>query len=161
VYTAGGQKRIEFGIADVGCGMLANVRRADALVTNHSSAIQWCLKRGNTSARVDDFWAQRLPEDATAAPFPGPIFRDEGGNHHAGLGLYHLRHLIRRFGGSLWIWTGDAEIMYSRGELRKATTGNLIWQGLAIEFEVIVPQEAHEPDDFADLRELARQLGFE
>ncbi len=70
VYSLGDEKRIEFAVADVGCGMLANVQRIDKHVSEHEKAIEWCLVRGNTTSADPDEWAQRLPPDALCSPYP-------------------------------------------------------------------------------------------
>jgi hypothetical protein len=140
VYSKNNRKRLEFGIVDNGCGMLENARRTDAGVTTDQDAISWCMKRGNTSAAVvDDFWAQRVPDDGGPAPFGGPTYVDAGGSHHAGLGLFNLRRLVRLFGGRLWIWTGSSQIVYSGGVRNFAATVSR-WRGVALEFEVTIPE---------------------
>lgn len=161
VYKYGGERRIEFAVVDSGCGMLENVRRVVKGIDDDEQAIRWCLKKGNTSAGGLDPWAQRVPEDALSSPIPGPIYRDEGGNHHAGLGLYHLRRLIRQFGGKLWIWSGNSQIIMNKGAVQAVLSGIGPWHGVAIEFEIVVPEGIIDRvQDTPELEELAKRIGL-
>lgn len=139
VYSprSGGQ-RLEFAIADRGCGMLYNVRRVNASVTTDEQAIRWCLKKGNTTAKTRDDWAQRLPEDCATSPFPGVIDTFFEENHHVGEGLFCLTELVRLAEGSLWIWSGTCQLTDDRGSNGFKAAPGPMWSGLAIEIEVDV-----------------------
>ena len=110
VYCTDDSCRLEFAIADCGCGMLHNVV-APPSVADHRQAIEWCLKRGNTTARhVDDPWAQRLPADSIGSPYGPSVSTFSSENHHIGEGLFCLTELVRMADGQLWIWTGNAQL---------------------------------------------------
>lgn len=162
VYNDASGRRIEFAIADTGCGMLRNVRRVDPSVVDDPGAIVWCLKKGNTTARSTnaDGWAQRLPNDAVCNPFPVSVRSVQSEDHHVGEGLWRLHQLIEAVNGSLWVLSGSGEFRYLGGErnVGKALTA---WNGVAIEFEIIVPRDSSPSVEREDeLEELGRRLGI-
>lgn len=88
VYKYGGCRHLCFAIADGGVGLLKNSRIADLQIATDADAIEWSLKRGNTSARREiDPMAQRLPEDAIWNPYPDRVQFRRSEDHHAGEGL--------------------------------------------------------------------------
>ncbi|MEE8451045.1 MAG: hypothetical protein V3R99_03990 [Thermoguttaceae bacterium] len=160
-YTTG--PTVEFAIADNGCGMLRNVRNADATIMDDADAIRWCLKEGNTSAPRHSSWAQRLPEDALYNPYPDSVETRSEENNHLGKGLSHLDKLICETGGELWIWSGDGQYVWqptSKGTIRRSETS---WQGVAIEFSVPVTRKVIDATPSADVdkyRDLGRRFGI-
>jgi hypothetical protein len=109
-YRRAGGDVIQFAIVDCGIGMLRNVKRVAPSVTTDERAIDWCLQRGNTTAVSDgDDWAQRLPEDSLFSPYPETVRTIAGENHHQGLGLWHLREIVRAAGGSFWVASGAGQ----------------------------------------------------
>ena len=158
-----GAVRLNFAIADGGCGMLQNVQRIRPDIQTDGDAIQWCLGQGNTTARQKDEWAQRLPDDYMIAPFPDSVTRYSQENHHMGLGLWQLAELVRIFRGELWIASG-------RGRCNDGGNGVGIqqfsqvdapWNGVAIECEITVrsgQRVTHE--QAADLEALAERIGL-
>jgi hypothetical protein len=137
VYSSAAGRRIEFAVADSGCGMLRNVKRKLPRTESDEQAIKWCLVRGHTTARGRDDWAQRLPEDCLFSPLPPgmPSYTDE--NHHRGEGLAILTELIRRVGGEMWIWSGDSEVSLDQeGRMSYRIADDIRWQGVATEFEL-------------------------
>jgi hypothetical protein len=137
-----GKKRIEYGIADVGCGILYNASRAGAAVTGEAEAIKWALQKGTTSGQVDG-WAQRLPWDAGSSPYPDRTDTTYTDNHHLGLGLFELGQLVRGCGGHVWIWSGTG-MVWTDGQTPTARTATHR-NGVAVEFEVVVPQDGNHP----------------
>ncbi len=110
VYSTDGNYRLEFAIADGGCGMLHNVQGMDSSVATDQEAISWCLQRGNTTAGSADDWEQRMPEDYLVSPFPQSVSFITTQNHHVGEGLWCLTELVREAKGSMWVWSGDAQL---------------------------------------------------
>ena len=78
-----------------------------------------------------------------------------------GEGLYRLTELIRKTGGNVWIWSGNAQIL-SKGETIQATHVDVNWSGTVIEIEI--PIAAFEKSEIAnspsDYEELAQRLGL-
>ena len=101
-------RSIEFAIADRGRGMLRNVQKVSPSIQTHSDAIKWCLYPGNTTAHNKSSWDQRLPEDYIINPYPTSVATSTCENHHMGLGLSKLADLVRDYGGSLWILSGNS-----------------------------------------------------
>jgi len=141
-YRRAGGDVIQFAIVDCGIGMLRNVKKVEPSVTTDERAIDWCLQRGNTTAvsEVDD-WAQRLPEDSLFSPYPETVRTVAGENHHQGLGLWHLREIVRAAGGSFWVASGAGQCRYLVGAAGLSYAFvEPRWQGVAIEVELPVPQ---------------------
>lgn len=126
------RRRLVFGIADSGCGILRAIRRAAPHIVEHGAAISWAFQKGNTGAVVSDSMAQRWEPGASD---PYTDYGEELGNHHQGLGLWTLEQLVSDFGGALWLWSGDAvRRRDDRGwvELDPGTT----WSGVVIALEI-------------------------
>lgn len=161
VYDQNGGKRIQFAIADAGQGMLRNVQRIKPALQSHQEAVNWCFQRGNTTARrVEDPWAQRLPEDAVCNPFPSAQRYSELENHHVGEGLWKLAELVRGLRGGLWILSGDGQFRYENGQEWNDTCP-IQWHGAAIEFELVVPHDNRPtPEQQAGIEALAGRIGL-
>jgi hypothetical protein len=161
VYSPNGKPRIEFAIADCGCGMLKNVQLVDAAILSDLDAIEWCLKRGHTTARKPSDWAQRLPPDCAESPFPAsvPVFREE--NHHVGEGLWQLTELVRLSGGNALIWSGNCCLYLDGKGNKKAEFADIEWKGLAIELEFDIEKaRSIGTSDGPSLADLAERLGL-
>lgn len=161
VYTDGFNRRIEFAIVDAGCGMLKNVRSVNCQIQSDPDAIDWCLKRGHTTARnADNDWEQLVPEDMAVSPFPVSTPRVTSEDHHFGEGLWTLSELIRITRGSLWILSGAGEYRYLNEEAR-LTHSQTAWPGVAIEFELMVPRDSLLDDAReTELESLGKRLGI-
>lgn len=159
VYSRGAVPRVEFAVVDGGVGLLANARCADPAIDRHESAIRWALIQGNTSARAPDAMAQSLPEDATFNPFPPSVPLRFTENHHLGEGLWQLRRLVVDLDGSLWVMTGNADLLVTpenhAGSYRRRAT---VWSGLAIEVNLPICSTTHSGPDAED--DFARSLGL-
>lgn len=123
--------RIEYAIADAGCGFLFNARRAATWPQNDWEAIHWAFVRGNTSAvsrppgmefqrgfRGDDYGLCAADDDA-----------------HAGWGLDELRSMIDQTNGVLWVASGACAYLYSNMKWQPYTL-NVPWNGVFIEFQL-------------------------
>jgi hypothetical protein len=134
LYNVQGKQHIEFAIADCGCGMLFNVRRAKPGITSDKAAIEWCLVRGNTTAVAREEWDQRMPDDVAVSPLPASVRSFTTENHHVGEGLWTLTELVRLAKGALWIWSGDCQYLVDvSGKVATTVGGYVPWKGLAIE----------------------------
>lgn len=149
---------IEFALADCGRGFLNELTRSGIArregITDHRTAIEWCLVEGHSSKKRDDEdeWTQQLPEDAMGSPFVGPVRHAHTGNHHQGLGLHKLTTLVERYGGHLWIASGDTLLSIDASGRRTYVQAAVHWQGvtLACRFatdEVRNRATTLEPDD--------------
>lgn len=146
-----GPRRVEFAIADNGCGLLRNAKRVARDVLDDYDAIAWAVKKGTTSGgqprRGYDSWGE--PYDYE--------------NHHMGLGLWELEQLVTIAGGQLWIASGKGQQFASRGEWRADRTF-IDWPGLAIEFELPLDVDDRilaRLRDFTDSSpDLAKELGI-
>ncbi len=161
-YRAGphSSARLEIAIADAGMGLLKNVSRAIPTIDTSAEAITWCLQKGNTT------WRPPLPglPDPTswADPYAEEADRSGQHNHHMGWGLWLLTELIRRTGGSLWIWTGDASYTLNNTGVSRVVSRCLPWQGVVIEI-TLFPDRVHAVDTdpgLATLQRLAEELGL-
>ncbi|MEX0716774.1 MAG: hypothetical protein WD066_09310 [Planctomycetaceae bacterium] len=153
-------KRVEFAIADVGCGMLHNVRQVVPGIAKDADAVQWCLVQGNTSAKRHDPMAQRLPDDVVCNPFPSSVDTYSVEDHHVGEGLWRLCLLISAVQGSVWIKSGNGAVTKS-GTQESCSSSNSPWRGVAIEVELKIPfgatiSEAREER----IAELGERLGL-
>ncbi len=137
-YNFDDGRRLEFAIVDSGCGMLRNVQTINPTESSHAQAIEWCLKRGNTTARSSyDPWAQRLPEDAVVSPFPMQTSVRHSEDHHIGEGLWKLAELVRGLDGKLWVASGDGQMLVQSGH-EKCGLSRINWTGVAIEVELTI-----------------------
>ena len=136
--------RVEIAVVDAGVGLLRNVRSAKvAGVDTHQAAIDWCFKKGNTTAPAGNVhpFAQRLPEDALSNPYAPTVPVRSSENHHMGEGLWQLLQLVKHLRGQLWMLTGDAQLIVNERHPQGSYQRSLLdWQGLAI--EVIFPVES-------------------
>lgn len=103
----------EFAIADEGCGFLGSLSRRGVAkrerISSDKEAIEWCCAKDNTSVRdEDDEWRQSLPEDVFGNPLGVPATKKPRGNHHLGLGLYHLTCCAKDLQAELRIVSGSA-----------------------------------------------------
>jgi len=114
------KQELYFCISDSGKGFLNEIRSHNIPgIMSHQEAINWSLKKGNSTKKVDDEFAQMLPEDAFINPMRGTntFRRKADGNHHMGIGLDILKSFCLDSGGTLEIASGDSiYILNSRGE---------------------------------------------
>lgn len=127
-------ERLQFAVADCGCGMLTNVQKSGLTIDSHVGAIEWCLQRGNTTAKPRDEWAQRVPDEAGGNVLPDGVEAFVEDNHHIGEGLWRLTELARRAGGCVWIWSGDCSMLIGPDDTTTKRTA-VSWPGVAIEIE--------------------------
>ncbi len=160
VYRDPAGQRIEFAVADAGCGMLENVSRKTPAIVDDRSAIRWCLQKGNTTAITTGDWAQRLPDDAVCNPYPEGIETFATEDHHLGEGLWQLAELVRGSSGSLAVLSGTGEYFVAEGK-ESVKKSALAWPGVVIEFEITVPLDAGEAQLQSDrLEEIAKRIGI-
>ena len=161
VYCDSESRRIEFAIADIGCGMLRNVQRIRADITDHAQAIQWCLQRRHTTAHTPtNDWIQRLPEDVIVSPYPDNLATRSNEDHHVGEGLWLRCELVRTLHGKLWVLSGNGEYLLENGQERTSVSP-LTWSGVAIEVELIIPNgNLAATEQQAKLEELAKRIGL-
>lgn len=112
-YAAPDVDCLEFALADCGFGFLRELHRAGIAqnlgIAGHRDAIAWCIQEGHSSKRdEEDDWIQRLPDDAIGNPIGRGAKIKTSENHHVGIGLFKLTSLVRRYGGRLWLASGDA-----------------------------------------------------
>lgn len=124
-------ERIEYAIADAGCGLLRNARRIVPSLQNDLEGIEWAFVRGNTSAPAprDEFGPQK--------GIGGPEFGLDAAesDHHAGWGLDELRRMIDRTHGLMWVASGNTGCTYAEGRWQSYTLP-VPWSGVFIEFQV-------------------------
>ncbi|OAM31443.1 hypothetical protein A7P96_05250 [Eikenella sp. NML03-A-027] len=131
-------KWIEFALADCGSGFLKELNRVGIQIDNHEDAIEWCIKKGNSSKTIKpkDDWAQQLPPDVIGNPM-GSLAKYSSGNNHAGLGLPRFIDVVESFGGELTIITGNAELSISNFQNRikhiRPCPQDLFWDGVIIQ----------------------------
>jgi hypothetical protein len=66
---------------------------------------------------------------------PYADYGQEEGNHHQGLGLWTLEQLVSDFGGTLWLWSGNAvRRRTQRGWV--AIDPGATWNGVVIALEI-------------------------
>ncbi|TGL97950.1 hypothetical protein [Leptospira jelokensis] len=113
-------KDLFYCISDSGKGFLSEIRSHNIPgIMSHQDAIDWSLKKGNSTKKVEDEFAQMLPEDAFFNPMGGTntFRRKADGNHHMGIGLDILKSFCLDSGGILEVATGDSiYILNSQGE---------------------------------------------
>ncbi len=160
VYNDSDGRRIEFAIADAGCGMLENVSRRIPEIADDNCAIRWCLQKGNTTAQTAGGWAQRLPDDTICNPYPEGIETIATEDHHVGEGLWQLSELVRGSSGKLVVLSGTGEC-FAEGGKESARSSALKWPGVVIEFEITVPLDAGEAQQQSDrLEGIAKRIGI-
>jgi hypothetical protein len=124
----------EFALADCGIGFFRELKRVGMGISGDAAAIDWCIQEGHSTKRLTpgDKWAQHVPSDITHNPLVGLPKSENFGNHHLGLGLWNLVHLVQRFRGSLWLATGES-LLFLRGKnQRQYMKLRFPWQGVAI-----------------------------
>jgi hypothetical protein len=125
--------RLQFAVADAGCGFLSNVARKVAGIADHGAAIDWALRSGNTTARpAHDPMRQRW---APGQPDLQADFGEEEDNHQ-GLGLSKLEELVTTAKGSLWILSGSSQRVMVGGRWVSCDPPPVTWQGVAIGVEI-------------------------
>ena len=165
----GHRKNISIAIADVGCGFGGSIRRA-GLDLDDEKAIKWCLVRGNTRVKLPkhhkpgldhDIWPQRLPDDCLISPYPPDVPTTSKDSHHMGEGLFRLTELIRSTGGSVWIWSGNSQILCGR-DAPVTIPCDVEWKGTVIEIEIPIDafQQSPPAKDREAFKEIARKLGI-
>jgi hypothetical protein len=161
VYNDGAGRRIEFAIADGGCGMLRNVRQVVPNLASHAEAIAWCLVRGNTTARRgSDGWEQRLPDDATISPYPPSAATRSQEDHHIGEGLWKLAELTKNLDGRLWVTSGDGQVLLESGK-QTVSNSRMNWSGVAIELELVVAADSQPTaQQQAGIERIAQRVGL-
>ena len=128
---------IEFALADCGSGFLKELNRVGIQIDKHEDAIEWCIKKGNSSKtfKPQDDWAQQLPPDAIGNPM-GSLAKYNSGNNHAGLGLPRFIEVVESFGGELTIITGNAELSICNFPHKikriRPCSQDLFWDGVII-----------------------------
>ncbi len=141
-YYRSSKRVIQIAMADCGRGLNGSVRQSGQIMSDRE-AIDWCLKRGNTTAKSitpapdDIFGPQRLPDDSVSNPYPRGVNVHRSDNHHMGEGLYRLTELIANTGGETWIWSGSAQILCTSNS-RLPISSDVQWQGTAIGIEIPV-----------------------
>jgi len=150
-----------FVVADNGIGMKRNVARIEPVQSDYE-AIEWCLKKNNTTARQIDEFAQRLPADAFQNPYPPSvsIVQEDYPNHHQGLGLWHLSELVRKTSGDLHIWSGSSQFIAKPSGVSKRDTSR-IWEGTLLCIRLpLEPNHTEMSQWNQSLEELSKRLGI-
>lgn len=128
---------IEFALADCGGGFLKELRRVGLDICSHKAAIEWCIKKGNSSKKIEadrhDDWIQQLPSDAIGNPM-GKSAKYRKSNNHAGLGLAKLIELIQQYNGTLHIISGDSALSIHPGSpnITYVSLDSHYWDGVVI-----------------------------
>jgi hypothetical protein len=158
---------IEFSLADCGMGFLQELKRsriasAKGIATDRE-AVEWCIQEGNSSklAKLEDEWAQAVPDDHLgSSPFGGiAVARSGNGNHHQGLGLAKLLELARSYEGVLNVASGDCLMMLRRGgqSFRRLSQP---WKGVAVSLSIkessLMAAKVVEAEDVRDIMNLLR-----
>ena len=125
---------LEFALADAGIGFRAELKRVGIATASDAEAIDWCVQEGHSSklVRPRDDWTQRLPPDSSNNPMGGIAKTFERDDHHQGLGLFKLLHLVEVFQGELWLATGNSMLVVDNVGRRNYYNLNDFWQGVAI-----------------------------
>lgn len=124
--------RIEYAVADAGCGFLFNARRMDPELRSDFEGIAWAFVRGNTSAPAPNQTGLGPQRGLGRHGYPTSA---ADGDEHAGWGLDELRSMIDQTNGDLWVASGAAGLRYSAGTWLPYTL-RVPWDGVFIEFEV-------------------------
>ncbi|MFC3679393.1 hypothetical protein [Bacterioplanoides pacificum] len=133
--------KVNFAVVDAGIGLLEELQRQKIQgVTTHQEAIAWCIQKGNSSKKVDGEWVQRLPADATHSPFGDGVETTNKDNHHQGLGLHHFVKLVKDFGGSLQLATGNCLLLVDNSGAESYINLSDTWKGVAISCTLPVNQ---------------------
>lgn len=158
VYT----DRIEFAIADLGGGFLRVLQKAGVPgITTDLEAIQWCLKKNNTSTKYEkhDDFEQSLPEDFMGISPMGCNSRFRTEDNHQGLGLDFLVDLHKKFSRSiLQIASGKICVEFRNGTILK-TDSDLEWKGVAINLTIPIDKTSCYNADISELDEILNMIG--
>ena len=158
VYT----DRIEFAIADLGGGFLRVLQKAGVPgITTDLEAIQWCLKKNNTSTKYEkhDDFEQSLPEDFMGISPMGCNSRFRTEDNHQGLGLDFLVDLHKKFSRSiLQIASGKICVEFRNGTILK-TDSDLEWKGVAINLTIPIDKTQCYNTDISELDEILNMIG--
>lgn len=136
-YAELGVDCLEFGLADCGMGFLRELQRAGVAqvlgIDSHEKAIAWCIQEGNSSKKDDeDEWVQRLPDDAMGNPIGRDAKIKTTENHHVGIGLFKLTSLVKRYGGQLWLVSGDAMLRIDAHGTTDYVHTAVPWDGVSL-----------------------------
>ena len=134
-FSIGGEKVIEFALADRGFGFMREMRRVGKEVATDCEAIKWCIEEGHSTKLADkkDEFAQTVRADNIGgSPFgKGVNTKTEIVVNHQGLGLFKLISLVKKYGGKLAIASGNCLFQVDRmgntsySEIKE-------WKGVAI-----------------------------
>lgn len=128
-----GNSQLKFAVVDAGIGLLEELRLQKIQgISTHEEAIEWCIKKGNSSKKLNDEWVQRLPSDALQNPYGVGIETVSKDNHHQGLGLHHFVKLVKEFGGSLQLASGNCLFSIDNNGRESYIVLSGGWKGLAI-----------------------------
>lgn len=159
---------IEFSLADCGMGFLEELKRSkiatSAGINSDRDAIAWCIQEGNSSklAKLEDEWAQSVPEDFLGGKLFGSaaVAVSGNGNHHQGLGLAKLVELAKSYQGVLNIASGNCLMMMRRGDSPRYRTLAEPWKGVAVSLSIkessLMAAKADEAEDVRDIMNLLR-----
>lgn len=136
-YAADGIDCIEFALADCGVGFLRELQRAGIAqelgISDHKGAIAWCIEEGHSSKKdAEDEWTQRLPDDTMGNPIGRGAKVKSSENHHVGLGLFKLVRLVTRYGGQLWLASGDAMLRIDTHGIISYVHTAVPWNGVSL-----------------------------
>ncbi|MCF7531997.1 hypothetical protein [Pseudomonas petrae] len=159
---------IEFSLADCGMGFLEELKRSRIAsqkgINSDREAIEWCIQEGNSSklAKLEDEWAQSVPEDFLGGKLFGSaaVAVSGNGNHHQGLGLAKLVELAKSYHGVLNIASGDCLMMMRRGGSPRYRRLAEPWKGVAVSLSIkessFMAAKADEAEDVRDIMNLLR-----
>jgi hypothetical protein len=165
VYT-GKRKRIQIAVADIGQGIGGSVRSAGAkyLEWTDRQALEWCLVKGNTVAKLtqpkeDLLGPQRIDFYSNYNPYPPETAISSDTNHHMGEGLFRLVELIRETRGKTWIWSGHASMLNDKGSTIWLDPG-FDWKGTIVAIEIPIDAFESSPvaENAVEFEKLARRL---
>lgn len=126
---------IEFALADIGMGLLKEMRRVGMDVANDQEAIEWCIQKGNSTKLMQDSdaWAQRVPDDLMGGnPFGEGVQTFHNQNNHQGLGLHKLVELVTKYSGELLLGTGSCLLKIDFNGSRNYIYLENPWKGVSI-----------------------------
>lgn len=154
---------VYFCISDSGKGFLSEVRKHGIPgIMSHKESILWSLTKGNSTKKLDDEFAQMLPEDAISNPMKSiaTFRRKADGNNHMGFGLYILKSFCLDSGGRLEIATGDSiYTLSSKGEENFDFCPKIV--GVTISMSVNLSQARAKLEKLAKLPEILPSIKWE
>lgn len=153
-FTPMNKDYIEFAVSDHGGGFLRELESCGIQgVNSDQEAIEWCIQEGNSTKLRTDEWSQRVPGDHIGGnPFGSHVNTHHNENHHQGLGLYKLIELVRRYKGTLTLWSGDAllEVSNSGNFSYSVTEDGSRWEGVSISCGFFAEELLKEDRDEVD-----------